>query len=609
MALPTASRALRRSGFGRRLGEDAGRGYRPDSPFALDPIAHLRAGHVLIPGILGPDDDEEAGDQIVETGAGAIVRFRPMIFDPFDHQVEMAHAWVDVERLRRTTERGDPELRFRNIHAEKSRQMGDTWLLAWVLLWALTYHRFSGLAIHRDGSKVDDGGNSSTVESIFGRIRYMAESRLRDGGTTWPESIRPREILRFRGGNTGSRIFNRLSGSFVSGATATPDPGRGGTYDAILVDEAARLPWGRAAQSALVSAAPTGRAYVSTPEGEDNLFYDLREPRRAGMLYLRHHWSDHPVYAEGLHVAGTLDGCVRCEGNREGRPWDPADLDSAHRYPGRITSPWYDRMVVELVTDERIAKELDISYERSLEARVYPEFSEDTHVIDVGLDPYRSIEFSWDFGIGTTAVGIWQEYDDAYVKVGEVEMHDARPEEVASAIRETLADLGMPLGSLRPEITSQMLSVGDPSGGNRERDAGSYFSDYRRLGFSIVAQRQSIARTIFAVKRGLMGSPKPLRYSRLGTPETIRHIKANRWPTDRLGNRKQGAREPENDAHNHMMRADAYLIAWKFPPPDDLAAGAGSEYLWPDPADQPYTRVSSYEDVPAGPDDPYSGVL
>ena len=599
------SQTLTASSFGAKLDEQSAIPYAADSRYALDPLAHLEDGHVLMLGIADPDDPD--GEEF-EDDDGITLRFKRVLFQPYQHEIETITSWPDLDHLRRTAQTGTPELRWRNVHDEKSRQMGETWSLSWLLLWALIYHGESaGLAVHQKGSKVDDGGNASTPESIFGRIRFMAESRTREGGSTWPENLHPRSLLTFRGGDS-SRIVNRLNQARLTGATATEDPGRGGTYTHVLIDEAARLPWGHAAQASLRSACPRGRFYVSTPNGEDNLFYDLQNPRRKGYIYLRHHWSIHPVYGAGAHIAGDDPVCALCAGTRAKIRWD-AENPKSHRYPGQITSPWYDEAVLDL-TDEQVAAELDISYERSLEARVYPEFQEEIHVLPaIPFDPLRGLEFSWDFGADTTAIGIWQDFGDFYGKIGELEAHDTVPEDVAAALKETLADLGVPISQLTTGILSQHLAIGDPSGANRERDLGSYFQDYRRLGFTILAQRNRVATTIWAVKRLLMGRPKPVRYSAATCPKTISHLKANRWPTDRQGNRKVGAPYPENDRHNHMMRADAYLIAWQFPPPDpEDSLPAKSAYQWPGD-DQPYTKIDSYDEIPSGSNDPHSGVL
>ena len=65
-----------------------------------------------------------------------------------------------------------------------------------------------------------------------------------------------------------------------------------------------------------------------------------------------------------------------------------------------------------------------------------------------------------------------------------------------------------------------------------------------------------------------MGRPKLLVISADTCPGTVRHFKMNKWVTDRNGARKI---PPVllNDQHNHMLRAAAYLITHKFPPPSE----------------------------------------
>jgi hypothetical protein len=52
-------------------------------------------------------------------------------------------------------------------------------------------------------------------------------------------------------------------------------------------------------------------------------------------------------------------------------------------------------------------------------------------------------------------------------------------------------------------------------------------------------------------------------------PQFVAHMRNNRWPVDARGRRRPGATKPEDDQHNHMMRAFAYLAVAKFPPPID----------------------------------------
>ncbi len=477
---------------------------------------------------------------------------------PYPHQRELTEAWIDLPHLRET---GVP--RWRNAHEEKSRQMGITWILAWLELWATTYHSLPGLVMHLNFSEVDDGGKGSTPDSFFGKMRYM-HNRLPDAY---------QEPLDFVQGLVKHQYRPT---AYVTGEGAGPDPGRGGKYARAIVDEAARIPFGESAHAALSSAIPRGRLYNSTPKGEGNVYFRLRNERPLGYQFLRHHWSAHPVFGAGKHIAGSLPGtCSLCAGLSAGMRWS-ADDPRAHRYEGKVTSAWYESAILDL-TDEQVAQELDIDYTASLTARVYPMFSEEVHVVngfhglpetepfDPSLNRY---ELSWDYGVDTTAVGVWQDSPGELRKIGELEVHDADPDKVSDRLIDVLGDLGIPLALLSKANREVMLAVGDPAGEARQQATGrKLVTEYRRLGWAIHSQKRSIEVTLTAVKRALNGRPKPIRINRATCPLTITHFKNNRWETDREGNRKAGG-QIKNDRHNHMMRADAYYIAYKFPTPD-----------------------------------------
>jgi len=478
---------------------------------------------------------------------------RPSVLNLWPHQREIIEAWVDIPHL---TETG--ELRFRNLHEEKSRQMGVTWVTAYLLYWAVAYHGVPLLAISRKLGEVCDPG--FTTDSIFGRIRYLWQRT--------PVDIRVPLI--FSGGNDPS-IRNPVTGGFLSGEGAILDPGRGGKYAAIFLDEAARIPWGRTVHAAVSRACPEGRFYNSTPRGEDDLYFWLRDTRPDGYIWLRHHWSCHPVYGRESHVAGEDPDCLMCEGTRQDLVWS-ASRPRCHRYPGRLTSPWYDRAVVEL-TDEQVAEELDIDFTGSLPARVYSEFSEEMHVLPfIPYDPLLPIMLSIDYGWEMNAVGIFQQGPGHLAMIGEFEGPDMTPEMVCDGIRRVLRDLGVSSNNLLPVNTVTWRFVGDPAGDAHNLATGRPLTaDYRAQGFSIQSYRRPIDQTIIAVKRLLLGKPVRLYLSAAGCPQTVTHFKNNRWPVDRAGNRKPNQREPLNDRHNHMLRGVSYLLTSLYPPPDVTA--------------------------------------
>lgn len=503
--------------------------------YARDPFAHLEDGHVVILDL----------ETLEET---------PL--HPYDHQREILGEWIDLDRLVRT---GVP--RFRNTHEEKSRQMGVTWILAWAVLWLLTYHTIPGLVLHLDLSEVDDGGDASTTNSFFGKVRFM-----------WAHAAMPEHFkapLSFR--MRPSIIRNRLRpNAYVIGGAATTDPGRGGRYGYVILDEAARIRWGESVHKALRSACPSGRFYNSTPKGKSNVYYRLREQRPKGYRFMRHHWTIHPVYGRGQHIAGSQpQSCKLCEGNVARVRYDPNN-PRCHRYLGKVTSDWYEQAITDM-TDEQVAAELDIDYAGSLAARVYPGFQAEVHVVDLGDHPWdreaHDYETGWDYGTGMTAVVICQELPDEFRVIAEFEGPDLTPREAAAGVRMSLADAGVPLILTQKQWTRRMRAVGDPSGEAKERvTAKPLTANYLTEGFRITSKRRGLQDTINAVRLLLMGRPKPLVVSKRTCPKFIEHIENNTWPVDREGNPKPDPSEPVNDEHNHMMRAFAYLVRSKWAP-------------------------------------------
>jgi len=519
--------------------------------YARDPFLHLEKGHIWIPDL-----------RTLEP-----VNLNP----PWAHQEEVMRSWFDLDYLTRSG-----ILRLRNVHEEKSRQMGLTWILAYAVWWVATYHFAPLLVLHLNSAEVDDGGPNSTIDSFFGRVRYIQTIDDDDGRPYLPREFTAPLVWK---SSPESLIINPVTRSYVVGEGATPNPGRGGRYKGGVLDEAARIPWGESVHASLTRAIPDGRFYNSTPAGEDNAYYRIRDTRPRGYIFLRHHWSKHPVYGMGAHVAGAEpEACVLCQGNVAGIEWDATE-PRAHRYEGKITSPWYDDAVTEL-TDQQVAAELDIDYAGSLEGRVYPEFSEDVHVEADGIpfEPTLPIEISVDYGfIGYQSFGIFQEAPFELRMIGEFEASGLTPDQDVAGLRNAVRRLIMAAG-ISSEQADKMLTVnamrewtvvGDPAGEITQKSTGRPLkADYARHGLVIQSKPRSIATTIIAVKRLLRNRPKPLRVSGPTCVESVGHFKMNRWPTDREGKLKPNAREPENDRHNHMMRGIAYYVSWKYPPPD-----------------------------------------
>jgi hypothetical protein len=559
--------------------------------YARDPVGWINSGHVWIASPFGPETK-------IPTTVHGWLRFkrrlRPVRVQLFPDQVKTIAGWIDLEHLAATG-----ELVFTNEAAEKSRQIGETWLYALVMCWAVHYHRVTGLAMHVDGGEIDDGGSRSTVRSLFGKIRYI-DQRLDRAKLPGLGRLVFRPFSR-----DPAKVENLDNGAVIYGEGQTDDPGRGGTFDFVLVDEAPFVRHGEKVYAAIDEACPNGKALLGTVNGDSNFHARICDEKPAGYTVLRLHWSEHPIYRKGLHVAGRLpgeqpdeeqaanaDGCDLCAGNIAGVAWDPTD-PAAHRYPGRLTSPWYDWRVIGK-TDEQVANELDIDRARALADRVYPEFQTERLVVDDGIpyDPeiHHHLELAIDYGLDATSVLVFQDAPAELRLIGILEMghlfgSSGTPDKVCEALRDYLRDLGVEEMRLAFEWTRRIFGVGDPAGHARGLESGKpLVNAYRRHGFYFTKPPSRLTRTIsasiVAAKQLMLGHPKPLRVCGVKADAFAAHARNNTWNIGSDG-RVIGLRD---DVHNHAMRAFAYYAVAKFPPPKDKEPDAG------EPFDEPGQR-------------------
>lgn len=538
--------------------------------WARDPVGWINT-FVTIASVFSPD--------------GIRKKLRPVRMRLFPDQVRTIDAWVDLGHLAATG-----ELVFRNIDAEKSRQIGETWLFAALICWLMLYHPgLVGGCLHTVGAEIDDGGERNTVKSLFGKVRYIERrldrARLPGLGSLrfWPLS------------NQGpAKIENLANGAVTYGEGQKDDPFRGSTLDFAVVDEAAFVRHGEQVHAALDDACPDGKAYVSTVNGDDNVHARIADEQPDGWTYLRLHWSAHPVYSQGLHTAAALarddrghvtgvaepgdPGCALCLGTLAGLEWTPRD-SHAHRYPGKLTSPWYEKRIAGK-TDAQVAREYDIDREGALGARVYSEFQTDRHLVAAGLEflPMVDVEFAFDFGVDATSVVVLQDAPGELRAVGLLEMGDlfgttATPERVAAGLRELLVQLGVEQKFTTPFWTKKLQAIGDPAGDGRTHQTGiSDIQAYAKQGFSIMAAPRrytmKVETSITSVKRLLLGLPKPLVICGVNAGELARHFRNNTWPVDPITQkRRKGSTKPFDDVHNHSLRALAYYVVSKYPPP------------------------------------------
>ncbi len=367
-------------------------------------------------------------------------RDRTVPFLPFPYQVRIIRLY-DQARAER-----------RGIFEEKSRQLGLSWLWMAIFLHGLLFEeQTSFFATSRREKEVDDGGSGSTTKSLLGRTRFMYD-QLPDFLRMDADNERP--VLSFK----ALGITHATNGSYLAGEAATPNMGRGGSYTVGLLDEFAHIEQSEAAWASADEAIECP-IISSTPQGEDNKFADLRDKLarpttsadpevRRRFLVARSHWSEHPIYAQGIS---------RDDNNR-------------------LTSPWY-RKACATKTPEKAAQEYDIEYAGSLPGRYLPEFSRGVHVPEEPIALHTGYWFylSADHGLSDTEVwGLWQTDGVSFAELLD-EWHSVPPgshhgadltsAEVARGVLDWLTSWTLTLARLEGVIP-------DPAGDARDQTTG-----------------------------------------------------------------------------------------------------------------------------------------
>lgn len=248
----------------------------------------------------------------------------------------------------------------RDILLEKSRDMGITWLLVWVFLWYWMFHDGINMLMGSYKEKLVD---DRTDDSLFGRLDYGLDSL--------PKWILPKGYNRNKH-RTKLKIINPANGNLLSGDTMNPDFGRGSRKTAIFFDELGSWDYAKDGWESCGDVTNC-RIANSTPKGY-NFYAKLRND---GIDVLTMHWSQHPLKDQQWY-----------------------DFEVARRSP------------------EEVAQELDISYSKSQEGRVYPEWDENS--VHFGMFEYDSglpLYVGWDFGKTDDTAIIWAQPFDGKLRI------------------------------------------------------------------------------------------------------------------------------------------------------------------------------------------------
>ncbi len=238
-----------------------------------------------------------------------------------------------------------------DLFIEKSREMGISWLIfVYIPLWYWLFRDGVNFLLGSYKEKLVDDG---TVDSLFGKVDYALDSL--------PWWMLPKNFNKNKH-RTKLKLENPVNSNYITGDTMNANFGRGSRKTAILFDE---LGFWDYAKEAWESAGDSTDCRIanSTPHGY-NYYAMLKD---TGIDVLTLHWRLHPLKDEA----------------------------------------WYQFEKLRR-TEEEVAQELDISYSKSREGRVYPEWTEG--FVEKGrydYDPSLTLYIGWDFGKTDNCAMIW----------------------------------------------------------------------------------------------------------------------------------------------------------------------------------------------------------
>lgn len=328
---------------------------------------------------------------------------------PYQYQVELIQ-WF-IENIFATI----GTIVNRDLLVEKSRDMGLTWIVLALIVWLWRFHTGNCLIGSETAPKVDTKGNLATHME---KCRFIIRR--------WPRWMDP---AGFDLEKDMPEMLIRCPDAQISGAPPTEEFSRQGRYMVIFLDEYSVWECDEPAFAA-TSESTQCRLIVGTPRGPHNHYARLAQGKAPEkVLKKRVHWTLHPIKSAGLEL------------DEQGNP----------------TSPWY-REKCKGKTPEAVAAELDIKYDTSTNALVFPEFMEGHRKQNLKPDPDRKILRIWDPGI-TWAV-LWLQVDNygRVLVLHELVVENAHLDDVADQVKRisqdrfrgfTFEDCGDPAGANR----------------------------------------------------------------------------------------------------------------------------------------------------------------
>ena len=178
-----------------------------------------------------------------------------------------------------------------DLLAEKSRDMGASWMVLYVLQHKWLFEDGSDFRIgSRKEEFVDQTGD---IDTLFEKLRFNLERQpkfLMPIGFNWQKH------------SGHMRLINPFNGNAIIGESANEDFGSGGRRKAILLDEYSK--WDqKIAKACWTSTADVSkcRIPISTPKGSGNKFAILAKGTKEKIRKLTLHWTLHPEKSKGAY--------------------------------------------------------------------------------------------------------------------------------------------------------------------------------------------------------------------------------------------------------------------------------------------------------------------
>lgn len=460
-----------------------------------------------------------------------------------------------------------------NVLCEKSRQMMMSWAWMGVFLWDISFHEnWGNLVISMRANEVDNG----TYNSLLGKIKHiwMALPPYLQQPLTFKQYAARHEAI----------------GSFVQGETGAATGGRGSTAKRALIDEASRVEPGEAVFKSVRQVAKNGVILNSTPQGKGNTFSRIRFDRDTTFRKFTIHWTMHPEKAAGLYcTCGWIADPTTHDEREQFLAHDCLNLKLPEPKRPEARSPWYDHECRDL-TPTQVASELDISYEESVQGRVYAFFDQTRSTLDhearVGvrgereaLDRYREkylraviepelpLVVGWDFGVSDpTSLLLGQVLSEEQMLIRWLDEYENQGQSWTH-YRDFIWGLWQPLSR---ELTGKnLMHYGDPAGYQRSADLTSWVTN--------LAANPSPLLKIVVVTGPKNGTKLEWldfigNLMRKGSIQVSTHcyhlidaLQNYRYPSDpKTGELIPGKQEPVHDEWSHACDALRYVYSFRW---------------------------------------------